>query len=202
MGEILALEYVTLDGVMQAPGRPDEDTRGGFPYGGWATPYDSPEQFQMANEGMGQETGAMLLGRRTYTDFYHVWHGRRDNPFSEWMDTVKKYVASTTLEEPLPWENSALLRGDVAEALARIKVEEPSGILMMGSGVLFRTLVEHDLIDRLVLITYPLVLGTGRRLFPEGGPPTTFRLLSAAHTSTGVVIATYERGSVGEGGDV
>lgn len=200
MGRILAMEFVTLDGVMQAPGRPDEDTRGGFPYGGWAAPYDSPEQFRMASEGIGQPSGAMLLGRRTYLDFYHVWHGRTDNPFSEWMDRVPKYVASTTLEEPLPWQHSTLLRGDVAGTLKRIKAEEPAGMLMMGSGVLFRTLLEHDLLDRLVLLTYPLVLGTGRRLFAEGGPPATFRLLDARQTSTGVVIATYERGTA-TGGD-
>ena len=119
MSKVVVFMNLTLDGVMQAPGRPDEDPRGGFEHGGWAIPYSTME----AAEESKAYTGALLLGRRTYEDFYTVWPNRTDNPFTEVLNNNQKYVASTTLSEPLPWINSTLLKGDAAEAVARLKEE-------------------------------------------------------------------------------
>jgi dihydrofolate reductase len=123
MGKIVVFEGVSLDGVMQAPARPDEDRRGGFTHGGWATPYVDPNQGRATMESM-STIGAILLGRRTFEDFYAVWHGRTDaNPFTPVLDNSPKYVASTTLKEPLVWMNSTLLKGDVAGAVAKLKAQ-------------------------------------------------------------------------------
>jgi dihydrofolate reductase len=172
---------------MQAPARPDEDRRGGFAHGGWATPYNA-----MAQVGESMPTiPALLLGRRTYEDFYAVWPERKDSPYSPLLDTMPKYVASTTLSEPLPWINSTLLRGDAAETVARLKRELGTDLVIMGSGALVQSLMRANLIDEYVLLIHPLVLGSGRRLFPDGGASATLRLVGARATSTGVVIATY-----------
>jgi dihydrofolate reductase len=189
--KIVVFESVTLDGVMQAPGRPDEDRRGGFTDGGWAAPYADEVMGKQAAEGMAT-TGGILLGRRTYEDFYGFWPKQPDNPFTEALNNTQKYVASRTLKEPLPWANSTLLRGDVAEAVAGLKGGPGKDLVVLGSGELVRTLMEHDLVDRFVLLTHPLVLGTGHRLFPEEGSPVTLRLADSVTTTTGVVIATYE----------
>jgi dihydrofolate reductase len=114
MRRVVVNMSLTLDGVMQAPGRPDEDTRGGFEHGGWALPYFDPVMADVAAQGISQQP-ALLFGRRTYEDFFTVWPNRTDNPFTEVLNNAQKYVASTTLEEPLPWSNSTLLRGDAAE---------------------------------------------------------------------------------------
>jgi dihydrofolate reductase len=190
MSRIVAFESVTLDGVMQAPGRPDEDTRDGFQHGGWAAPYADPVMGEEAARGMAQ-TGGILLGRRTYEDFYSFWPKQTDNPFTDALNKTQKYVASTTLEEPLPWSNSTLLRGDAAEAVARLRREPGSDIVVLGSGELVRTLIRHDIVDEYVLLIHPLILGSGRRLFAEGIPTTTLRLVESRPTTTGVVIATY-----------
>jgi dihydrofolate reductase len=190
MSRIVAFESVTLDGVMQAPGRPDEDTRDGFQHGGWAAPYADPVMGEAAARGMAQ-TGGILLGRRTYQDFYSFWPKQTDNPFTDALNKTQKYVASTTLEEPLPWSNSTLLRGDAAEAVARLRREPGSDIVVLGSGELVRTLIRHDIVDEYVLLIHPLILGSGRRLFAEGIPTTTLRLVESRPTTTGVVIATY-----------
>src|SRR5690349_11729063 len=119
MGKIVAFINLSLDGVMQAPGRPDEDTRGGFQYGGWAAPYAA-----MADAGEAMATTeAMLFGRRTYEDFYKVWPNQKDSPYSEILNNTPKYVASTTLKEPLPWQNSTLLKGDLADAVRQLKAK-------------------------------------------------------------------------------
>jgi dihydrofolate reductase len=191
MGRISAFESVTLDGVMQAPGRPDEDRRGGFTHGGWAQPYADPVMGSVAAEGM-TRTGGLLLGRRTYEDFYSFWPSQTDdNPFTKVLNDTQKYVASTTLEEPLPWANSTLLTGDAAEALAGFKEQEEKDLVVLGSGELVRSLMERNLIDEYVLLIHPLVLGTGRRLFPDGGLRTALRLIDSRTTTTGVVMATY-----------
>jgi dihydrofolate reductase len=176
---------LSLDGVMQAPGRPDEDTRGGFQRGGWAGPYNDPVMGRVMGEGMAQ-TGALLLGRRTYEDFAGYWPHQKDNPFTEVLDNIRKYVASRTLTEPLPWKNSTLLQGDAADALAAIKEEPGPDIAILGSGELIQSL------RRTNLLIHPLVLGSGRRLFPDGGPSSELRLASSVTTTTGVVIATYQ----------
>src|SRR6202166_1835513 len=120
MSKVVVFMNLTLVGVMQAPGRPDEDRRGGFEYGGWAIPYADPEMGKVAAESMAT-TGALVFGRRTYEDFYSVWPHRKDNPFTEVLNNSQKYVASTTLREPLPWSNSTLLKGDAAKAVAELK---------------------------------------------------------------------------------
>jgi dihydrofolate reductase len=196
MGDIVAFESVTLDGVMQAPGRPDEDTRGGFEHGGWAAPYADPGMGKVAQQSM-STTGALLLGRRTYEDFAGFWPHQEGNPFTEVLNNARKYVASSTLEEPLPWQNSTLVSGNVGEAVRRLRSEAEKDIVVLGSGELVRSLMGDGLIDRFILQIHPLVLGSGRRLFREGGPTATLRLVDTTTTGTGVVIATYEPAAAG-----
>ena len=189
MRKVSVTNNVSLDGVMQAPGRVDEDTRGGFERGGWALPYNDEVMGRVMGEGMSQ-TGAILLGRRTYEDFAGYWPRQTDNPFTDVLDNVRKYVASTTLTEPLPWKNSTLLQGDAADAVARLKEQPGPDIAVLGSGELIQSLRSRNLIDEYVLLIHPLILGTGRRLFPDG-PETGLRLTNSVTTTTGVVIATY-----------
>jgi dihydrofolate reductase len=191
MSKIVVTNSLTLDGVMQAPGRPDEDLRGGFDRGGWALPFNDEVLGQVMGAGMAQ-TGALLLGRRTYEDFASVWPNRTDNPFSEMLDNVQKYVASTTLAEPLPWKNSTLLAGDAADAVADLRRQPGNDLVILGSGELIQSLRRRDLIDSYVLLIHPLVLGSGRRLFPEGARLADLRLVGSVTTTTGVIIATYE----------
>ena len=134
-----------------------------------------------------------MLGRRTYEDFASFWPKQEDNPFTEVLNSVQKYVASRTLEEPLPWANSTLLDGDVAKAVSSLKDKSDHDIGVLGSGELLRTLMEHDLVDEYVLSILPLVLGTGRRLFPDGSPFAAMRLVDSVPTTIGVVIVTYQR---------
>jgi dihydrofolate reductase len=192
MSKIIVNNLLTLDGVMQAPGRPDEDTRGGFTHGGWATPYADAVMGAKAAEGMAN-TGALLFGRRTYEDFYSVWPNRTDgNQFTPVLNNLQKYVVSTTLDEPLPWQNSTLLKGDAAETVARLREQPGRDIVILGSGELIRTLMRHNLIDEYTLLIHPLVLGSGRHMFNDGAALASLRLISATTTSTGVVMATYQ----------
>ncbi len=191
MRRIIVFNSLSLDGVMQAPGRPDEDRRGGFEHGGWALPYSDPAMGKAVGESMGTTVG-LLFGRRTYEDFYKVWPNRTDNPFTEVLDNTQKYVASTTLSEPLPWRNSTLLKGDAASAVAELKKGPGKDLVILGSGELIRSLMPRNLIDEYVLLIHPLVLGSGQRLFPDGGPFVAPRLIDSKPTSTGVMIATYQ----------
>jgi dihydrofolate reductase len=191
MRKIVVNMHLTLDGVMQAPGRPDEDRRGGFEHGGWALPNNDEVMGRVLGEGMARG-GSLLLGRRTYEDFYGFWPNQTDNPFTEVLNTIEKYVASTTLAEPLPWSNATLLQGDAAEAVARLKEQPGPDLVILGSGDLVHSLRRRNLVDAYVLMIHPLVLGSGRRLFPAGSPPTTLRLVNSVTTTTGVLIATYE----------
>ena len=191
MPKVVVTSSLTLDGVMQAPGRPDEDVRGGFDRGGWALPYNDPVMGRVMGEGMAQ-TGALLLGRRTYEDFASVWPHRKDNPFTDVLNNVQKYVASTTLTEPLPWKNSTLLEGDAADAVADLKQQPGPDLAILGSGELIQSLRRRNLIDEYVLLIHPLVLGSGRRLFPDGTSPADLRLVDSVTTTTGVMIATYQ----------
>jgi dihydrofolate reductase len=190
MGKITVFASLTLDGVMQAPGRPDEDRRGGFDRGGWAQPYNDPVMDRVAAEGMAKE-GSLLLGRRTFEDFFSFWPKQPDNPYTEALDNTRKYVASTTLDEPLPWKNSTLLKGDAADAVAELKRQPGENLTVLGSGELVHSLRRRDLIDEYMLLIHPLVLGSGRKLFPDGGPPAELRLVDTVTTTTGVIIATY-----------
>jgi dihydrofolate reductase len=189
VSRIVVFEHVTLDGVMQAPGRPDEDRRDGFEHGGWATLWD-PVIASVAEESMAAQP-ALLFGRRTYEDFYAVWPQRTENPFTEVLNNSRKDVASRTLEEPLPWSNSRLLAGDVAEAVAALREQPSNDLVVLGSGELVQTLRRHSLVDEYVLLIHPLVLGSGRRLFADGGPRAALRLVDAKTSPSGVVIATY-----------
>jgi dihydrofolate reductase len=188
MSKVIVFTNLTLDGVMQAPGRPDEDRRGGFEYGGWAAPYAAMTQ---AGDSIGT-IGALLLGRRTYEDFYAVWPKQKESPFSAMLDNMQKYVASTTLSEPLPWINSTLLSGDATQTVARLKQESGTDLVIMGSRELVQSLMRHQLIDEYVLLIHPLILGSGSRLFPEEHPFTALRLVDVKTTPTGVVVATYQ----------
>ena len=185
MGKVVVFTNVSLDGVMQAPARPEEDTRGGFQHGGWGAPYAA---MSSARLNLSDPTG-LLLGRWTYESFYSVWPNRTDNPFTERLNNMQKYVASTTLTEPLPWVNSTLLKGDTAEAVARLK--QDTNLMIMGSGELVQSLMRHNLVDEYVLLIHPLILGSGRRLFPNGGAFAALQLVDTQTTPTGVVIVTY-----------
>jgi dihydrofolate reductase len=194
--KIVVVESVTLDGVMQAPGRPDEDTRDGFAHGGWAVPYNDPVMGRAMGERMAKG-GTLLLGRRTYEDFAGYWPKQSANPFTEVLNRARKYVASTTLTEPLPWSNSILLEGDAAEAVARLKEQQREEALgVLGSGALVRSLMRRDLVDEYLLLVHPLVLGSGRRLFGDGAT-ARLRLVDSVTTTTGVIIATYRPASRG-----
>ncbi|HLZ63635.1 MAG TPA: dihydrofolate reductase family protein [Ktedonosporobacter sp.] len=188
MNKVVVFTNLTLDGVMQAPGRPDEDRRGGFEHGGWAAPYAAMSSTGRSMDG----TGALLLGRRTYEDFYAFWPKQTNSPFTAILNNMQKYVASTTLSEPLPWSNSTLLKGDAAEAVARLKEGSGQDLLVMGSGELVQSLMRDNLVDEYILLIHPLVLGSGRRLFPDGGTFATLQLVDTKTTNTGVVIATYQ----------
>jgi dihydrofolate reductase len=188
---VVVTNHLTLDGVMQAPGRPDEDRRGGFEHGGWAVPGNDEVMGRVLGEGMARG-GSLLLGRRTYEHFYGYWPHQSDNPFTEVLNNVQKYVASTTLQEPLPWSNSTLLEGDAAEAVAKLKEQPGGGIGVLGSGELLQSLMRRDLVDEYLLMIHPLVVGSGRRLFRERGPFAALRLVDSVTTTTGVVIATYQ----------
>ncbi|HSZ31576.1 MAG TPA: dihydrofolate reductase family protein [Pseudonocardiaceae bacterium] len=191
MGKVIVIEHLTLDGVMQAPGHPDEDPRDGFEHGGWANRRQDPAMREVMGAHM-SSVWSLLAGRTTYERFADYWPKREPNPFTEALDRVQKYVASTTLTEPLPWQNSILLKDDAADAVARLKKELGENLVVFGSGVLVRSLMPRDLVDEFVLLIHPLVLGSGRRLFPDTGSNlSAFQLVDSATTGTGVVIGTY-----------
>jgi dihydrofolate reductase len=188
MRAITVFESITLDGVMQSPGRPDEDTRGGFPHGGWAIAYMDETIAGLAAEGNAQ-TGGILLGRRTYEDFFGFWPKQGDNPFTRILDETQKYVVSSTIAEPLPWKNSTRLAG-IAD-VTRVKEEEGGNLVVLGSGELARSLARSGLVDVYVLLIHPLVLGTGTRLFEHELPKAALELTDTRTSSTGVIIASY-----------
>jgi dihydrofolate reductase len=191
VAKVGVFNHVTLDGVVQAPGRAEEDTRGGFERGGWASARMDEVMGRVMSQDM-NKGGALLLGRRTYEDFYEYWPKQPDNPISRRLDNVRKYVASRTLTEPLPWSNSLLLGGDAVDTIAKLKADSDHDLTILGSGELIGSLIAADLIDSYVLMIHPLVLGSGRRLWPEGAH-VPLRLTGSVTTTTGVVIATYER---------
>jgi dihydrofolate reductase len=191
MRKIGVTNNLTLDGVMQAPGGKEEDVRDEFAYGGWAAPYNDPVKGRIMAQGMAKR-GSLLFGRRTYEHFFKVWPGRTDNPFTEVLDNTQKYVASRTLKEPLPWKNSTLLHGDAADAIEELKQEPGDDLVILGSGELVRSLMRRHLIDEMVLIIHPLVLGSGRRMFGDDGTFAKFRLVEAVPTTTGAIVATYQ----------
>lgn len=191
--KIVVLNNVTLDGVMQAPGRADEDTRGGFNHGGWAsqnTDEPDPEIGAAMGVRMAQSDG-LLLGRRTYEDLLTTWN-RRGGMFKDALNAAQKYVVSRTLVDPLPWPNSTLLAGDVVEAVSELRSRPGRELHIMGSGQLIQTLVAHQLVDEFLLMVFPVVLGSGRRLFADD-TSMDLELVDAKATTSGVVLATYRR---------
>lgn len=192
MGTLTAVVHLTMDGVMQAPGRPDEDTRDGFSHGGWATSYNDQVMGEVMGRAMaaGLTGGALLLGRRTYEDFASFWPRQTDNPFTPVLTAMTKYVASHTLRDPLPWNNSTVVTGDAARTVSELK-QKDKDLVVLGSGELVRTLLRHDLVDEYVLTIHPLVLGSGRRLFDGDGQTAKLRLVDSVTTTTGVLIGTY-----------
>jgi dihydrofolate reductase len=192
MSRLVVNTHLTLDGVMQAPAAPDEDRRGGFEHGGWSPPHGDSVLGNVMAKRIAQG-GALLLGRRTYENFASVWPNQPDdNPYKAVINERKKYVASTTLKEPLPWTNSTLLAGNVAQAVAGLKAQPGKDLVVLGSGELVQSLIRENLVDEYVLLIHPLVLGSGRRLFTEGGASATLRLVDATTTTTGVMISTYQ----------
>lgn len=191
MADIVVINHVTLDGVMQGPGRAEEDTSGDFAAGGWAAA-GVDEVLMTAMNARVAEGGGMrlLLGRRSYEGMLGYWN-TQDSPFKDGLNNTPKYVASTTLREPLPWPNSTLLADRVPDRVAALKKELEGGLFIMGSGELIQNLLTHRLIDEFMLFVHPLVLGTGRRIFPQAGTPTSLRLLDSKPTTTGVIVAGY-----------
>jgi dihydrofolate reductase len=194
MARLIVSEFLTLDGVMQAPGASDEDKEEGFQHGGWQMPLFDDAMGQAVDRGMKSMTG-LVLGRKTYEIFAGYWPNQPDdNPFAATFNSVPKYVASRTLSEPLEWSNSSLLGQDVAAALRELKEETDGDLIVIGSGDLAQTLMENDLVDEYQIMIHPLVLGTGKRLFREGSPVIPLRLIDHKTSSTGVLILTYRPG--------
>ena len=193
MRKLVVGTFTTLDGVMQAPGGPDEDREGGFVHGGWLVPYFDEKLVAIMSEWT-KRAGAFLLGRKTYEIFAGSWPKSTD-PADEAamaLNTRPKYVASRTLEK-VTWNNSHLLKGDVAGEVAELKAEEGGEIQVHGSSELIQTLLKHELIDTLRIWQFPVVLGTGKRLFGAGTIPGSFRLADSQQTATGAVLHVYER---------
>jgi dihydrofolate reductase len=189
MGKVVVINHVTLDGVMQGPGRRDEDTRGGFAHGGWAVPGGDDVIVARAGERMGRDR-AFLFGRRTYEQLLASWNAH-GGPFMDALNNTQKYVASHNPATRLEWPNSTLLDGDVPATVAELKQASSSNLVIMGSAELIAALMAADLIDEYLLMIHPLVLGTGRRLFPGGGR-ASLRLIDSVITTKGVLMATYE----------
>ncbi|MEV0374378.1 dihydrofolate reductase family protein [Streptomyces sp. NPDC050636] len=193
MSKLVVSAFVSLDGVMQAPGGPNEDHEGGFEHGGWSVPYFGEDMGPiMVEQFAGMES--LLLGRKTYEIFAAHWPHITDenDPVATKLNDMPKYVASRTLDK-VEWNNSHLLQGDIAEAVAELKQRSGGEINVQGSSNLIETLQQHDLVDEYRLLIEPVVLGNGKRLFSEGAAPAAFKLTGALPTSTGVVYCTYQR---------
>jgi dihydrofolate reductase len=189
MSTLVVGTFVTLDGVMQAPGGPNEDRDGGFQHGGWLVPY-LDEQFGQIMTEWTKRADAFLLGRKTYEMFAASWPNSTDP--AEALNIRPKFVASRTLDT-LTWNNSILLKGDVAQEVAKLKALSGGEIQVHGSGNLIQTLLQHDLVDSLRMWQFPVVVGSGKRLFAEGTIPRSFRLVDTQLNTTGAVLHVYER---------
>ena len=189
MRKLVVGTFVTLDGVMQAPGGPDEDREGGFPHGGWLVPYFD-EKFAEIMAEWSKRAGAFLLGRKTYEIFAASWPNSTDP--EEPLNTRPKFVASKTLDQ-VNWNNSFLLKGDVVQEVAKLKAQDGDEIQVHGSGNLLQTLLQNDLVDTLRIWQFPVVLGTGKRLFGVGTIALGFRLRDTQLNTTGAVLHVYER---------
>ena len=192
MSTIEVVNHVTLDGVMQAPAHPDEDRRGGFEHGGWATEYFDDVQGEYMSARMGSGGGALLFGRWTYEKMAGAWSQQpEDNPIRQVLERSTKYVVSRS-DRPVAWVNSELRTGDAVETARELKERDDGNIVILGSAELIHALLPAGLIDALLLTIHPLVLGSGKRLFPDEGALARFRLAECKPTTTGVLIARYE----------
>ena len=193
MRKLVVGTFLTLDGVMQAPGGPDEDREGGFRHGGWLVPYFDEKFGEIMTEWT-KRAGAFLLGRKTYEIFAASWPNSTDptDEAATALNTRPKFVASRTLDK-VTWNNSHLLKGDVAEHVAKLKAQDGGEIQVHGSSDLLQTLLKHNLIDTLRIWQFPVVVGTGKRLFGEGIIPGSFRLVDTQQTAAGAVLHVYER---------
>jgi dihydrofolate reductase len=191
MRKLAVIEFMSLDGVIQSPGSPDEDPDGRYPHGGWMAPYGDQVSAAAAAKGMAT-TGAYLFGRKTYQGMVRHWpHQPADDPFAAHLNPTPKYVASRTLTT-LEWQNSSLLQGDVPEAVAELKRQSGGTVAVLGSAQLVNTLMAHDLVDEYRIFLEPVVLGSGKRLFGDFPQPKRLRLVESVPTSTGGVILSYE----------
>ena len=189
MRKVIVNEFLSLDGTAQAPGGPDEDTSGGFRHGGWQMQYG-------AGSGMGKlidEAGGFLLGRRTYEIFAGYWPTAPDEvqELAEPLNSKPKHVASRTLADPLEWENASVLPDALPEAVGALKAQDGGDLLVLGSTVLVQSLLAHGLVDELRVLISPVLVGPGKRIFPEDGALRPLRLVEHEVTSTGAIIATY-----------
>jgi len=193
MRKLIVLSFISLDGVMQAPGGPEEDTTGGFKHGGWVFPYFDDFAGKVMDMQM-KNPYDLLLGRKTYEIWAAHWPNvKPDNdPFAARINNAKKYVASRTLTR-LDWRNSELIKGDVAKEVKKIKGQDGPVIQVHGSGNLIQTLLKHDLVDELWLKIFPITLGAGKRLFAEGTIPAEFKVIESDISPAGVIVASYER---------
>jgi len=191
MRTLSVVEFVTLDGVMQGLGSPDEDRDNGFEHGGWGAPYNDEVLLNAAREGMPQTT-AYLWGRRTYGHMAAHWpHEPASNPIAKHLQETPKYVVSNTLTS-LEWPGTRLISGDIVRGIRDLKADGSGAITVLGSGVLVQTLIEHELIDQYHIFIHPLVLGTGKRLFSSTSRPLRLNLVRCTQTTTGVLLCTYE----------
>ena len=190
---IIISEFISLDGVVQAPGGAEEDTDGGFEHGGWSMPFFDPEAMGPALDEVMDDTDALLFGRRTWRTMADAWPARAGDPFADRMNALPKYVVSNTLsEENLDWENTTLVNGDDVMADVRaLRGRDGGGIQVMGSAKLASTLIAHDLVDEYRLMIEPITLGGGKRLFPDDGRARPLTLVSSTTTGTGVHIVIY-----------
>jgi dihydrofolate reductase len=202
MRKLIVLSFITLDGVIQAPGGPEEDTSGGFTYGGWQAPYSDEVLAKVLDEEW-REPFDLLLGRKTFEIFASYWPYHAEGQPGSGINNATKYVASHSLHSH-DWEKSVFLKGDVAEEVRQLKQQAGPDIWIYGSGNLIQTLLKHDLIDEFWLKIYPITLGTGKRLFAEGTIPAAFKVSKGLVSPTGVIVVYLERagevqtGTVGE----
>lgn len=190
MRKIRTASFVSLDGVMQAPGGPDEDTTGDFGFGGWVWPHFDEASGGLMGEAMGEDYD-LLLGRRTYEIFAAYWP-QMDDEIGRTFNAINKYVAAGP-ETPMTWAHSHRLEGDLAEAVRALKATEGRDLLIQGSSEVIHTLLAHDLIDQLTLLIFPVILGAGKRLFDDGAHPRAWTLTRTRQSASGVVVHTYQR---------
>lgn len=190
---VVVSDFMSLDGVVQAPGGPEEDTEGGFAHGGWSMPFFDTDTMGAAIDEAMAATEALLFGRRTWQTMAAAWPGRAGDPFADRMNEIPKYVASRTLsQDDLDWTNSTLLPpDDVVGAVQRLRERDGGNVQVMGSASLARNLISHDLIDEYRLMLEPIVLGGGKRLFPDDGRARPLELVASTVSNTGVHICTY-----------